>query len=46
MTYRTRRTTFMQQLTAIARRAHHWAIATHPRAPQHQAVTHHMGRAY
>lgn len=46
MTYHTRRTTFLQQLTIMARRAHRWAIATRPRAPQYQAVTRHIGRAY
>lgn len=46
MTYRTRRTTFLQQLKRIAHRAHRWAMIQRLAMPQHQVVTHHTGRAY
>lgn len=46
MTYRTRRTTFLQQLTIIARRAHRWAMVKPLTVPTYRAITRHIGRAY
>lgn len=47
MTHRTRRTTSLQQLTTIARRAHRWAMIQRIAVPQRQGgVTKHIGRAY
>lgn len=47
MTYHPRRTTFLKQLTIMARRAHRWAMVQRLTAlEQHSGITKHVGRAY